>query len=438
MKVMNKNRRRAIWLALVIALLIFAAGTISHPVRSGQTNPGGVPPPGNRWCCAFGYAYGCDPTTLWNTHGTPMHNYGNQPEDQPLNSVPYAACHGSEPVGYVYTAAAGMVDIGHVRDNADMTFSVYEQLVKKQHAIATGGNTVGVINIPTDNTQLIGLAGAITWVTSWAHELTTWGDTSVLASIGTSVDSYHANTPGAEAEDYSAFSPEDLSSNIVGIELAERAIADGGTSVLAFDRQIDVELSKLLPELGALTGDATTALIVQVKFIPGGKSLAGKWWMDDPLSTTNGWVRLVRRNFDGMAWKIAGTTSMPTPPWLNTDRFSTYYPQFLYLINIHKFADATQVPRSSEYALEPTLSRILRWDQIATGKIPTAGTYQEGLGGSFSILGPGQKPLASGLFAETKVNTYTGQPLYIVANMKDATDQIRAQFKTSNPGMDGP
>ena len=47
----------------------------------------------------------------------------------------------------------------------------------------------------------------------------------------------------------------------MGIELAERAIADGGTSVLAFDRQIDVELSKLLPELGALTGDATTAIL---------------------------------------------------------------------------------------------------------------------------------------------------------------------------------
>ena len=72
------------------------------------------------------------------------------------------------------------------------------------------------------------------------------------------------------------------------------------------------------------------------------------------------------------------------------------------------------------------------------GKIQTAGIYQEGLGGSFSILGPDKKALASGLFADTKVNTYTGQPLYIVANMKDATDQIRAQFRTSNPGMDGP
>jgi Protein of unknown function (DUF4056) len=427
---------RGVLPGLFILLLIAAGAIFSHRTASAQTASGGVPPPGNRLCCAFGFAYGCDPAVLANPTA-PKHNYGNQPDDQPLNSVPYAACHGSEPVGYVYTAAAGLVDVGHVRDNADMTFSVYNQLLKKQHSIATGGNSAGVVNIPTDSNQLIDLAGAITWVTSWAHELTTWGDTSAAASIGTHFDT-RSGAPDTEAEDYSAFSPEDLSSNIVGIELAERAISNGGTSVVMFDHQVDVQLAKLLQELGAVSGDATTSLIAQVKFVPGGKSLDGKWWMDDPESVMNFTVRLLRRNFDGLAWKISGAPSAPTPSWLNTGRFSSYYPQFLYLVNIQRTSDATQVPRTSEYALEPPNSRILRWDKIAPGKIPTAATYQEGLGGSFSILGQDHKPLAAGLFSQVKVNTYTAQPLYILANMRDATDQIRAQFKASNQGMDGP
>ena len=435
---MNKIFWRAAVLAVGIALMIPAAATLFQRTASGQTNPGGVPQPGDRLCCAFGYAIGCDAAQLTNTSGTPKHNYGNQPEDTPDDTNPGKACVAPEPVGYVYTAAAGMVDIGHVRDNADMTFSVYEQLVKKQHSIATGGNTVGVATIPTDNNQLLGLAGAITWVSSWAHELDTWGDTTASAFIETHVDSYRSGAPGASPEDYSAFSPEDLSSNIIGIELAERAIANGGTSVLTFDRQIDVQLAKLLPELGARPAAETTALLVQVKFISGGKSLVGKWWMDDAASPVNGTVRLLRRNFDGAAWKIAGAPQATTPGWLNTDRFSTYYPQFLYLINIHNFVDATQVPRTSEYALEPTFSRSLRWDAIAPGKIQTAGTYQEGLGGSYSILGAMQKQLTSGQFAEVKVNVYTGTPQYVIGNMKDATDVIRATFKNSNPGMDGP
>ena len=149
---------RGVLPGLFILLLIAAGAIFSHRTKSAsacRTASGGVPPPGNRLCCAFGFAYGCDPAVLTNPTA-PKHNYGNQPEDQPLNSVPYAACHGSEPVGYVYTAAAGLVDVGHVRDNADMTFlpSVYNQLLKKQHSIATGGNSAGVVNIPTDSKSI--------------------------------------------------------------------------------------------------------------------------------------------------------------------------------------------------------------------------------------------------------------------------------------------
>jgi uncharacterized repeat protein (TIGR03803 family) len=57
-------------------------------------------------CCAFGYQDGLEPAPLAG------HHYGTL----------------SGPEGYVYTKAAGLVDLGHVRDNADMTKFVYDAL----------------------------------------------------------------------------------------------------------------------------------------------------------------------------------------------------------------------------------------------------------------------------------------------------------------------
>jgi hypothetical protein len=53
--------------------------------------------------------------------------------------------------------------------------------------------------------------------------------------------------------------------------------------------------------------------------------------VDDPVSVGNYAVRLLRRNFDGSAWKIAGDEK--SPHWLNRKRFSSHYSQFPYLIN---------------------------------------------------------------------------------------------------------
>jgi uncharacterized protein DUF4056 len=442
MKPVKTTLGSGVLLAVGIILMVLPAATFSRQTETPPT-PSGPVPPGNRVCCSLGFAIGIEPSKLAG------HDYGNQ--NSVTDSFPDMGRNVGEPVGYVYTAAAGLVDIGHVRDNADLTLSIYEALLNGDHSIGAAGNTVGVASIPSAKDQMLALACSIAYVSSWAHELVTWGDTTALTSLSLS----------ASPEDYSAFSPEDLSSNIVGIEIAMRAIQAGSAppvqsfnrpggqydqqaidtlqqQLKAFNKQVDVEMAKMMLELKAQPAAATTALLVQVKFIPGGNSLAGKWWMDDPEAVANGTIRLLRRNFDGAAWKIAGAPQAPTPTWLNTTLFSGQYAQFLYVMNTKKYVDATQVPRTSMYALQPPGSRILLWTAITPGKIPTAGQYVDVLGGGFRIVGAAGKPLSSGLFANVKVNTYTDISLNILANMADATNVIRAAFVQANPGMDGP
>jgi hypothetical protein len=416
-------------IALALGLLVLGTVFTSLPMAklAAQTEtppqrpngPGGVPRPGNRICCSFGFALGCNPAKLDG------HDYGNT--NQYTDAVPGVSCAFGEPVGYVYTGAAGLVDIGHVRDNADMTFSVYKQLMAGNHSIAAGGDTVGVVILPTGK-DIVGMAGAIAYVGSVGHELETWGVTD--------------KSTAPKAQDFSAYSPEDLSSNIVGIEVATRAINNGGgVSVEAFDKEMDMQLTQMMTDLDAQEASTTIALLAQIKYIPGGASLAGKWWMDDPEAYANTTIRILRRNFDGKAWKIAGAKQDATPQWLNTGRFSMYYSQFLFLINIEEVADATQVPKTSQYALQPPDSRILLWTPIPDNAIPTAGRYTKDATGNFEILDttPQRAPQTHGQFAEVNMNVYPNLVQANIADIFKATGAIQAEFIKQNPGgMDGP
>jgi hypothetical protein len=258
--------------------------------------------PGSRVCCIFWWAKGLDPKNLKG------HKYGNGGDASAASSKT------AEPVGYVYTAAAGLVDIGHVRDNADMTLWVYANLQNGEHNFRVGNDTVAVGPIPSGKVPMLALAGAIVYVNSWAHELGTWGDTpvSILKEV-------YGGSPDVPAEDFSAFSPEDMSSNIVGIIAATRAINAGGdVSAGAFDTQMDTALAQMMPELGAQEASVTDNLVTQVEFTSKDRDLAGKWWTFDQTTGPNMFVRLLRRNFDGTPWKIAGAPTLANPKWMNT------------------------------------------------------------------------------------------------------------------------
>lgn len=381
-----------------------------------------IPPPKERICCIFNYAKALEPTKLGG------HIYGNG------GDLSASSSDTKEPVGYVYTAAAGLVDIGHVRDNADMMLWVYANLLAGQHSFSVGNDAVLVNTIPSGKDPVLALAGAIVYVSSWAHELVTWGDTPASFLLGG-----FGIPPSTPAEDFSAFSPEDMSSNVVGIVAATEAIDSGGdASPKAFGDQMDIALASMMTnnkDKFWLSGQPlveTDKLLTQVEFTSADKDLKGKWWMVD-LSGPNMFIRLLRRNFDGTPWKIAGAPAMDTPAWMDTTRFSNLYGQFLYYMNGKLVADATQVPDTTMHALAP--SYVLNWAPMAYGSLESEANLGQALGGESCLLDKSGKALGFGQYGTVNVNVDQAEPEAIIVKMKDATDTIRTAFVNANSCM---
>lgn len=408
----------------------------SPPAQPATPAPPGLadlPGPGFRSCCALGYALGLNPGALTG------HKYGNH---SATDMIPGISGSVGEPVGYVYTASSGIVDIGHVRDNADMTFWVYNQLANNNMSINVDTDTAWVPVVPCTQDEMLELAGSITFVSSWGHELGTWGETTVAAQQAR----VQAKLPKLTPEDFSAFSPEDLPSNIVGIEVATRAIKAGGyNSVTDFNTQVDAILPALLTTMGAQTQAFTMAVLAGIKLSPGDKSLAGKWWMNDPSAPRNGDVELIRRHFDGNPWPAPGN-QVQQPGWQNTSRFEAVYTEFIYLMGAA--VDARQVPETLKYA-DPARTTFLgaantpgslQWSPIPPGAVPSYGNPVPfpAQGQKPNINDNAGSPVLAGQYANVLVNAPGGGTTTILATMDSATQAIHNSFKSQNSGLDGP
>jgi hypothetical protein len=255
--------------------------------------------PGWRACCALGWSSETDPKALAG------HQYGGH--------TPFT---GGGPIGYVYTSTSGLIDIGHLRDAADMTRFVRDSLVGGFKRLELFEGIAEIATIPAADADRLELAAAIAYVDSWAHELSTW-------------------------DDYSSFSPEDIPSNICGIEVAKRAITAGGS----FNAAVDAAVDKMLnTDLGARPKANTKAVLAKIK---GG---AAGWY-----DTTVNVPHLLRRNFDGEPW-LAG---MPFDagadfPWLTPLRFASQYPKFTYTM-IRSVSGKTGVRLTDMAAVTATL-----------------------------------------------------------------------------------
>jgi GH25 family lysozyme M1 (1,4-beta-N-acetylmuramidase) len=249
------------------------AGTVADVRDSGG--------PGSRACCALGqWLFPGTPGAL-DPSGLAGHVYGG-------------GTFGGGPIGYVYTARAGIADLGHIRDLADMTKFIYDSLVAGFTTFKLFEGTA-VLNASPAN--LVDLAAAIAYVESWAHELTTWGT----------------------SEDYSAFSPEDLPSNVIGVEVATRAIRLG----TPYKSAVDKILSDLMnTELGAQSKGNTELVFAKIQNVWFTKQLT----LGVPLS-------LLRRNFDAVPWPAGAAYDLPAPSWLNSAKFVSQYPSFSYSIS---------------------------------------------------------------------------------------------------------
>ncbi|HBB6657785.1 TPA: DUF4056 domain-containing protein [Salmonella enterica] len=254
--------------SLLAGFILFAASVQSAPIAAL------FPPHGLRPCCAFGYnlqvevlnipvpLYELDNVVTVDDLGKHLYN------DKPMAGLANLVGMGRERNGIIYTSRGGFIDTAHIRDTADMTVYLFSQLLPKmgQSFVLRLGDELTerrvVFNCftpPMDEDERIALAA---WLSAHlAFHLAAWHEIAQWYGF--------ASIPGF-SEEVSAFSPEDLYSNLLGARIAVSLILHGDTTTeVAYNRAMDSALPKALKELGA-----QPANITRFHF----DMLDGHWW----------------------------------------------------------------------------------------------------------------------------------------------------------------
>ena len=227
-----------------------------------------------RPCCAFGYdlhvrAIGV-PIPVYQignvlTLGTLGHHHYN---DSALGAVTNLVGLSDEKNGLIYTHRGGFIDIAHVRDTADNTFYLFSKIYPKlgQRWRFFYSEELGLRRIqlhaftpPAGMTQrytlAAWLAGKIGFELAEWHEIAQW---------------YGFQSVPGFSEEISAFSPEDLYSNLLGARLAITVILQGHAgSVEEYNKAMDEVLHQALIGLGVVTREETEKMFREVD---------GDWW----------------------------------------------------------------------------------------------------------------------------------------------------------------
>jgi hypothetical protein len=211
-----------------------------------------------------------------------------------------------EASGILYTCRGGFIDIAHVRDNADRTIYLASQLAR----IAATGGTIHlgaegarrrIVVKPLDRelVRRYGVREVVTSLAEWLdhqagiwHEIATWYGWS--------------STPFPERP--SAFSPEDIYSNLVGAKIAGTVIRRHTLPTeLAYDAAVTALLKDALTKLGPLPLAATRRAFDYVD---------GIWWDSTKRLPDNLLVR--HRNFsigpEVSPWTVNDARSFSTLP----------------------------------------------------------------------------------------------------------------------------
>jgi len=164
----------------------------------------------------------------------------------------------------VYTSRGGFIDIGHTRDYADLTAYL---AVALREPLAEGRGAV----------VLEPHGGELRVVVTKAVPRDALADTSVRVaqriafqvSIWSEIVQYYGRGKVRGVEEiYSAFTPEDLYSNLLGTYVGARALA----SPRPYDRAVDAEIRTSLRELGVASSERARAVLA---------ALGGHWWRID-------------------------------------------------------------------------------------------------------------------------------------------------------------
>ena len=190
--------------------------------------------------------------------------------------------------GMAYTCRGGFIDTAHVRDYADWTFFFWTRVAKmidhggRIELPEEGGQRV--VYVVAADPQLLASVGREEYairIAEWlAFELSIWHETATWFGWSASA---------AFPERASAFSPEDLYSNRVGVRIAGRALRAGGVrSVEDFEAAVDAELRRRLEELGVVSRETTRLAVASVDRTRLGD---GGWWDSMQLLPASDLVR---------------------------------------------------------------------------------------------------------------------------------------------------
>jgi hypothetical protein len=149
--------------------------------------------------------------------------------------------------GLLFTCRGGFIDLGHLRGAADLYAHLRARLAAGDPVHLRGPD--GEAHLAPSDDPAAAAARA-------AYDLTVWHEL-VTAAGGRAVPFF--------PEAFSAFSPEDLYSDLLGVTLGARAWARPEP----WGEAMDAELDAALGALGAVGPDATRRALDQV---------AGRWW----------------------------------------------------------------------------------------------------------------------------------------------------------------
>lgn len=259
----------ALPVALDLATQATSKASSAWPAMPPQPLPKGLRP-----CCAFGYNLHAEllgmPVPFYQLDNVAYvsHLGQHQYNDKMLAGLENLTGLSGENNGILYTARGGFIDTAHVRDTADMTVYIFSQLLPRlgqaftldlESELAQRRLVFTAFIPPTDPAERYTLAAWLAahlayQVAEW-HEIAQW---------------YGFESVSGFSEGVSAFSPEDLYSNLLGARLAVSLILDGQTvSQGVYNAAMGTALSQALMHLGAQP-PAMTRFHFDM--------LDGRWW----------------------------------------------------------------------------------------------------------------------------------------------------------------
>lgn len=284
------------------------AATLGDPPSGDARDEADLPllpaPHHERTCCAFGMDLQVDFAGMQ----VPFIDIGNVLGVDELGRHAYSLSDGAPEVetnGLVYTCRGGWIDLAHVREQADdlvflaltlaRTLEIGATVVIPGHGAPT---TITVQALPPGLIAREGRLNAAARLAAWAtyrisiwHEVSTW---------------YGYQSVGGFSEQPSAFSPEDLYSNALGIRLGLAILDDRDfRSETNYDLAIESFIAEALRRLGAVPRETGRAIMT---------TLDGLWW--DSTRRLPDDLLVVRRRFPSEGDEIA--------PWRASDAFDAH------------------------------------------------------------------------------------------------------------------